>query len=173
MPEQFPALNVDASVLFKRRRRSPLRAILTIGGTSAVVIGLLFLLPYSWRVGPLAVVRPAWYGAVVDYLEVQDRSASIKKFYPTEPLDGAMVYSDDLGLWLDARGPKSNWAFGSTGRGEGYCDSTCEFGVRVEYTVDEGFGREGKRDSVFFLTGDNKVTGRIPTEYVRFRSAKK
>jgi hypothetical protein len=101
----------------------------------------------------------------VNYIENNGRLHSIDRVYEPEPLAGAMVCYE-RGIWFDARGEYSRAAFFSEGCG--YCDSTCEFGVRVEYRIDEGFGRIRHVDRVFFLTGDYRVTGDFPTELIRF-----
>ena len=135
-------------------------AVLGVG-----IVLLKSLAPATMRKAT-AIAKPAWYGAILDCVEKHERVLSVDRVYKPESLDGAMVYGD--GFWCDARGEYSFTAFAPYGPGKGECNSACKFGVRWEYQIDEGFGRTGNEDCVFFLTSDYKVIGYLPTEMIRF-----
>ncbi len=115
-----------------------------------------------------ATASTNWKAVVGEYIKKQGRLISIDQFYNPESLVGAVIKIENV--WFDARGRLSSAAFGPAGSGEGYCDYSCKLGVRVEYTVDEGFGRSTQHDRVFFLTELGTVTGFVPTEIIRFES---
>jgi hypothetical protein len=116
------------------------------------------------RIGQTA--SSASRGAIQDYLNSHERLVEVDRMYQPESIVGAKLLGD--GMWWDAGGEYALLAFEPAGPGRGYCDSTCKSCVRVEYRVDEGFGRIEEKDRVFFLTKDGRVTGHVPTSYVRF-----
>lgn len=113
---------------------------------------------------------PAWQRAVISYIEKSEPVLSIDRVYKPESLQNAVLHDVANQVWWDAGGEYASMAVNpiiNLGT-DGYCDSSCKFGVRVEYKVDEGFERVGYEDRVFFLKSDYTVTGYAPTNRVRF-----
>jgi DNA-directed RNA polymerase subunit RPC12/RpoP len=137
-------------------------------GVVALILGFIMLNILFPSIVPnvVSVTKPEWHKAVLNFLNKNERLLSVDRVYKPESLNGAMILGSEG--WCDALGEYSGTAFEPFGPGRGICVPICRYGVRAEYQIDEGFGRISKRDSVFFLTGDYKVTGYVPTERIRF-----
>lgn len=142
-------------------------------GLVCLVMFLVLFATTGTRVGGSiipSVGRPRWQRAVVSYIQKNEPLLEVERFYPPESMNNAKIYFPSAKVWFDTVGEYSGLIVNADynpGTG-GYIDATCQRGVRVEYTVDEGFARSSSHDCVFFLTADDRVTGFAPTEKVRF-----
>jgi HEAT repeat protein len=110
-------------------------------------------------------------------LDITNRRYVVNQFYPLESLESAFIFEDG-GVSKDGRNWGRGWVplddcipqlvSGGKALEWGRVAATKEiWGLRAQFTADEGFGRATSSDRIFFLDDSKQVIGSLPTAVVR------